>query len=249
MAQAKYKRVNVPYDKLTAQQIIIATGRFAIQLHALTDQPVSFHQWARQLHNVCLQLEQPMLSEHEMGWAALRLIEEGLVEMTDNGPCPCNHCTGDSIDLSELNQADVLVKIKKLSHDAKLPKYAKPGDAGADVFSVEDVELFPGETKLVSLGFAMEIPEGWEMQVRSRSGLSTKGVIVTNSPGTIDSGYRGECKVILTYIGKQPYFKINKGDRIAQFVLKQAPTAHFEEVDNLSDSARGVGGFGSTGVK
>lgn len=246
VALAKYQRVKIPFDKLTEQQKIIATGRFAIPLHALDYKPVSFHQWAGQVKMYYGQLNMKMLSEQEMGWVALRLVEEGLVKMVDSGPCSGDCC---DFDMDNVSQVDLLVKFKRLHPDAQPPRYAKPGDAGADVFSVEDVELKPGETTLVSLGFAIEVPEGWEMQVRSRSGLSTKGVIVTNSPGTIDSGYRGECKVILTYIGKQPSFKINKGDRIAQFVLKQAPTAYFEEVDELSDSARGAGGFGSTGVR
>lgn len=247
MAQAKYKRVKINYDKLTEQQRIMATGRFALQLHALDDRPVSLHKWAAQLNALCGQLDQQMIGEYEFGWAALRLVEEGLVEMTDSGPCRNKCCSID--DLSNVSQIDVLVKYKKLHPDAKMPKYAKPGDAGADVFSVEDVELRPGETRLVSLGIAIEVPDGWEMQVRSRSGLASKGVLVANSPGTIDSGYRGECKVILTYVGKEPSFKISKGDRIAQFVLKQAPTAYFEEVEELSESVRGAGGFGSTGVR
>lgn len=244
MAQTLYKRVKIPYEKLTEQQRIIATGRFTLALHSLDDRPVSLHGWARSLHTLSLQLGQQMIGEYEMGWTALRLIEEGLVEMLNEGPCNTDCCS------DEHSQVDVLVNYKKLHADAQRPKYAKPGDAGADVYSVEEVTILPGETKLVSLGLAIEVPEGWEMQVRSRSGLATKGVIVANSPGTIDSGYRGECKVILTYVGKNAEgFKVNKGDRIAQFVLKQAPTAYFEEVDELSISERGAGGFGSTGVK
>lgn len=247
MALTTYRRVKIPDNKLTDQQRIIGTERFTLALHSLDDRPVTLHGWARSLHSISLQLNQPMISEYEMGWTALRLVEEGLVEMTNNGPCKSECC---SDDLEDVTQVDILVNYKKLHPDAQRPKYAKDGDAGADVFSVEEVTLLPGETSLISLGFAMEVPYGWEMQVRSRSGLSTKGVIVTNSPGTIDSGFRGECKVILTYIGKNvDGFKINKGDRIAQFVLKQAPTAYFEEVAELSSSDRGTGGFGSTGVK
>lgn len=143
----------------------------------------------------------------------------------------------------------VNVKIKLNNDDARLPKYKLDGDAGADVYSVEELVIGPGHHATVDLGFSMELPPGWEMQVRSRSGLAARhGVHVLNSPGTIDSGYRGPCKVILQNNSDRAYI-IEKGERIAQFVIKRAPVANFIEVDTLDDSERGEGGFGSTGKK
>lgn len=244
MAQTRYKKVKL--DKLTDNQEITAGG-FTDWLQSIGDEHIHLYRWAGQLKAHFDKNGHQMVDQFKFGFGVLRLLEEGLIEMTNSGPCKSECC---SDDLEDATQVDILVNYKKLNPDAQRPKYAKDGDAGADVFSVEEVTLLPGETRLVSLGLAMEVPYGWEMQVRSRSGLASKGVIVTNSPGTIDSGYRGECKVILTYIGKNPDgFKINKGDRIAQFVLKQAPTAYFDEVAELSASERGTGGFGSTGVK
>lgn len=138
------------------------------------------------------------------------------------------------------------VKIKLTNPDAKLPIYAKEGDSGADVFSTEDVVIVAGETKLVDLGIQMELESGWECQVRSRSGLASKGIVCANSPGTIDAGYRGPCKVILhNQSGK--HYEVKKGDKIAQFVFKPTHRASFEVVNELSTSDRGAGGFGSTG--
>lgn len=141
----------------------------------------------------------------------------------------------------------VPVKIVRTHPDAKLPKYGKAGDAGADVYSVEKVLIGPGGTAIIDLGFRIQLPEGYEMQVRSRSGLAAKKSLhVLNSPGTIDSGYRGPCKVILHNSGLHAY-QVKAGDRIAQFVIKEAPIADYQEVDALDDSDRGEGGFGSTG--
>ena len=141
------------------------------------------------------------------------------------------------------------VLFKRIHPLAKIPKYQTLGAAGMDVCSVEDVDLQPGEVKAVSLGFAVAVPDGYELQVRPRSGLSLKGrIAVLNSPGTIDSDYRGECKVILTNFGKNT-FVIKPGDRIAQFVLNQVERADVEEVfGELPETERGAGGFGSTGV-
>jgi len=133
----------------------------------------------------------------------------------------------------------------------KIPEYAHPGDAGFDFQAAIDapIRLWPGERKLIPTGLRMAIPEGYEVQVRSRSGLSYKnGVVVANAPGTIDSGYRGEVCVILQNLGSDP-FPIEPGDRIAQGVLAPVVRAQFVEADNLDDSQRGDGGFGSTGVK
>ncbi|WP_242276682.1 dUTP diphosphatase [Bacillus cereus group sp. BfR-BA-01445] len=144
------------------------------------------------------------------------------------------------------------VKIKRVK-DAELPKYAKPGDAGFDLVAAEDTIIWPGETKVVQTGLAFEIPPGYELQVRPRSGMTrdTKLRVVL---GTVDSGYRGEVGVLIdnTEIPKAANMQahvIEKGTRIAQGVIAPVITAHFEEADELSDSERGVGGFGSTGVK
>ena len=142
-----------------------------------------------------------------------------------------------------------VLKIKKLSEDAIIPFYAHPGDAGLDLFSVEEVTIEPGKRKLVATGISIELPKNTEAQVRPRSGLALKyGVTVLNSPGTIDEGYRGEIKVILINHGEEA-FKINKGDKIAQMVIMPVLTVGIEEVEILNDSERGEGGFGATGRK
>lgn len=138
------------------------------------------------------------------------------------------------------------VKIKLTNPNAKLPVYAKTGDAGADVFAVEEVLIPNGTTRLVDLGFQMELPDGYECQVRSRSGNACKGLVIANSPGTIDSGYRGPCKAILhNQSGGDWLVKI--GDKVAQFVIKPVEQALFETAEELGTSDRGAGGFGSTG--
>ncbi|EJS63439.1 dUTP diphosphatase [Bacillus cereus] len=169
---------------------------------------------------------------------------------------------------------DLRVKIKRLK-DVELPKYAKSGDSGFDLVAAEDVVIKPGETKVIPTGLAFEIPPGYEMQIRPRSGMSRKTKLRV-ALGTIDSGYRGEVGVIVDNVSMVEYasmprfnagimagdndfsitkpvkyevIEISKGDRIAQAVIAPVETAHFEEVDELSVSERGVGGFGSTGVK
>ena len=142
----------------------------------------------------------------------------------------------------------MLIAVKKLHEEAKLPQYAKEGDAGADICSVEETTLWSGEYKVVSTGLAIEpIFDGMcEIQCRSRSGYAAKnGVAVLNSPGTIDKGYRGEIKVILINHGKEP-FSISKGMKIAQFVVNPLCQAKFIEVSELGDSERNTNGFGST---
>ncbi|MBQ7189580.1 MAG: dUTP diphosphatase [Kiritimatiellae bacterium] len=141
-----------------------------------------------------------------------------------------------------------VVRFKKLTPDAVLPSYAHPGDAGMDLTSIEEVELPPGEIRLVKTGLAMALPSGTEAQVRPRSGLAAKhGVTVANTPGTIDEGYRGEICVILVNLGKAP-FRVEKGMRIAQMVIAPVLCAGVAEVTELSDTERGTGGFGSSGV-
>ena len=141
------------------------------------------------------------------------------------------------------------VKLKKLSPDAVIPTYAREWDAGADLYATEAVELYPGEHRLVGTGIAVEVPVGFVGLIHPRSGLSAKsGITVLNAPGTIDAGYRGELKVILINLNKYKPFKVEKGDRIAQFVLQEVAVAEFVEVEELSDSVRQDGGFGSSGA-
>lgn len=131
-----------------------------------------------------------------------------------------------------------------------MPAYATEGSAGMDLFAAVDPELVipAGETVLVPTGYSIELPEGFEAQVRPRSGLAIKHSIgILNSPGTIDSDYRGEIKVILTNFGKNP-FTIRRGDRIAQLIVQRYARVDWEEVESLRETARGAGGFGHTGT-
>lgn len=141
-----------------------------------------------------------------------------------------------------------MFKVKKLKENARLPEYAKEGDAGMDLFSTEKYSVKPGERVLVSTGISTEFPLGYELQIRPRSGLALKkGISVVNTPGTVDAGYRGEIGIILINLG-QEVFEINPGDKIAQAVLNKFEVAEIQEVSELSETSRGVGGFGSTGV-
>ena len=140
------------------------------------------------------------------------------------------------------------VKFRKSNPEAILPSYAHPGDAGMDVFSVEDVVLPPGGRALVRTGLVMQLPPDAEAQVRPRSGLALKhGVTVLNAPGTIDAGYRGEVGVILVNHGEKP-FSVERGMKVAQIVVAPVVRAEIEETDETDATARGAGGFGSTGV-
>ncbi len=140
------------------------------------------------------------------------------------------------------------IKIKKLSSAAHLPQYAHFGDSGADLFSTEQVTLKPMERRAVGTGLAAEVPPGYELQVRPKSGLAIKSAItVLNTPGTIDFGYRGEIKVILINLGAEDY-RIEKEQKIAQLVVAPVAYAKFEAVSELTDTSRGTGGFGSTGL-
>lgn len=168
------------------------------------------------------------------------------------------------------------VKIKRLSKHAVLPEYKTPGAAAMDLCSIEQVILRPGTRAMVSTGLAIALPEGYEAQIRARSGLASKGIIVLNGPGTIDSDYRGEIKILLANLGnltieqdrdnatlfhhwdkptppngthKPECLIIKPGDRIAQMVIAPVLQVGLEEVDELDETQRGVGGFGSTGVR
>jgi dUTP pyrophosphatase len=140
------------------------------------------------------------------------------------------------------------LKVKRLSAGAILPAYAHPGDAGLDLCAAETASLEPGESKLISTGISIELPQNTEAQVRPRSGLALKyGVSVLNTPGTIDHGYRGEVGVILINHGRSR-FDVYPGMKIAQMVVAPCLTVTVEETVSLSGTARGQGGFGSTGV-
>lgn len=144
----------------------------------------------------------------------------------------------------------ISISILRLLHgtDLPLPAYTTTGAAGMDIVAAEDLTLAPGARHAVSTGFAMAIPEGYEVQVRPRSGLALEyGITCLNTPGTIDSDYRGEVKVILANLGSEP-FEIKRGDRIAQLVPAPVQRASLLEVSSLDDTSRGSGGFGSTGV-
>ncbi|HYG47669.1 MAG TPA: dUTP diphosphatase [Allosphingosinicella sp.] len=141
------------------------------------------------------------------------------------------------------------IQIRRLTHGEglPLPSYASAGAAGLDVVAAEDLTLEPGARHAVATGFAIAIPEGYEVQVRPRSGLALKhGITCLNTPGTIDSDYRGEVKVILANLGADP-FEVRRGERIAQLVPAPVQRAAFTEVDGLDSTQRGAGGFGSTG--
>jgi dUTP pyrophosphatase len=141
------------------------------------------------------------------------------------------------------------IKLTRLPHGdgLPLPRYASEDAAGLDVTAAEDLTLQPGQRHAVATGFAIEIPRGYEVQVRPRSGLAIKnGITCLNTPGTIDSDYRGEVKVILINLGQEP-FEVCRGERIAQLVPAPVLRADFVEVGELAETARGSGGFGSTG--
>jgi dUTP pyrophosphatase len=143
----------------------------------------------------------------------------------------------------------IRIQLLRLPHGADLPipAYATDGAAGMDVVAAEDVTIAPGGRHAVATGFAMAIPAGFEVQVRPRSGLALKhGVTCLNTPGTIDSDYRGEVKVILANLGQEP-FVIRRGERIAQLVPAPVQRADLDLVDTLDETVRGAGGFGSTG--
>lgn len=164
--------------------------------------------------------------------------------MTDSRESKENRAAGASVPAAR-------VRLKRLSHAAglELPSVATPGSAGVDLAAAIEGELTiaPGARDIVPTGFSLAIPAGFEGQVRPRSGLALRhGIVVPNSPGTIDSDYRGEVKVILLNAGTEP-FVIKRGDRIAQLVIAPVATSAFIEVEDLDETERGEGGFGHTG--
>lgn len=144
--------------------------------------------------------------------------------------------------------SSVRVLITRLDPDLPLPRYAKGGDAGADIVSRIDITLAPGERALVPTGIAIALPDGYVALVHPRSGLAIKhGVTMVNAPGTVDAGYRGELQIILINHDRNESVSFKRGDRIAQLVIQKVERAEFVEVHELPGSGRGTGGFGSTG--
>lgn len=142
----------------------------------------------------------------------------------------------------------VQINIQLLDPDLPVPAYAYEGDAGCDLYSTIDIDLAPGQRAMVSTGIAVSIPEGYAGFVQPRSGLAAKhGISIVNTPGLIDSRYRGEIKVILINMDNTEAFSIARGDKIAQLVIQPVITAHFQVVADLDSTVRGDGGFGSSG--
>jgi dUTP pyrophosphatase len=143
----------------------------------------------------------------------------------------------------------VEVLVRQLDPELPLPRYAQPSDAGADLVTAEDVTLGPGERAVVATGVGVALPAGYAAFVHPRSGLAARhGLAVVNAPGTVDAGYRGEIKVILLNTDRRETIQLRRGDRIAQLVVQRVAHAVFRPVEQLPDSVRGTGGFGSTGT-
>ncbi|SEE03686.1 dUTP diphosphatase [Ruania alba] len=150
--------------------------------------------------------------------------------------------------MDETAHDGVEVLVHRLDRELPLPRYAQPGDAGLDLLAREAVELAPGERHAVPTGLAIALPLGFAAFVHPRSGLAARhGLTVLNTPGTVDAGYRGEIKVILVNTDRSAPVRLERGDRIAQLVIQRVCTADLVEVEQLPGSARGSGGFGSTG--
>lgn len=142
----------------------------------------------------------------------------------------------------------VEVLLTRLDPGVPVPSYARPGDAGADLVTTSDVTIAPGERTTVGTGVAIALPDGYAAFVHPRSGLAARvGLSVVNTPGTIDSGYRGEIRICLINHDLREPVELRRGDRVAQLVVQRVEHAVFREVDELADSARGAGGYGSTG--
>ncbi|HET7529571.1 MAG TPA: dUTP diphosphatase [Mycobacteriales bacterium] len=138
--------------------------------------------------------------------------------------------------------------LRRIDPELPAPGYAHPGDAGADLLTAVDVDLMPGERTVVPTGIAIALPEGYAAFVHPRSGLAARaGLALVNAPGTIDAGFRGELKVIVVNLDPREPIRLRRGDRIAQLVVQPVMRADFVEVDDLPESARAEGGFGSTG--
>lgn len=147
-----------------------------------------------------------------------------------------------------MSDSSLDISILRLDPELPLPAYAHPGDAGADLVTAVDVRLAPGERAMVPTGIAIALPDGYVALVHPRSGLAAKhGLSIVNTPGTVDAGYRGEIKVMLINHDPVEPIELRRGDRIAQLVVQRFERARFVEVEELPGSARGAGGYGSTG--
>ena len=152
------------------------------------------------------------------------------------------------VEAATIKSSDMFISVAKTHKDAILPHYVHPGDSGMDLYSIEELEIAPGATALVRTGLKIAVPENYEAQVRPKSGLALKyAVTLPNTPGTIDSGYRGELRVILINHGRKA-FHVHKHSKIAQLVICPVIRAEVIEVEQLEDTERGEGGFGSTGL-
>jgi len=150
-----------------------------------------------------------------------------------------------------LDEINIFIKKTKGAEDLPIPRYMTPLAAGMDLLAnvTDEIWIAPGEIKMIPCGIELELPPGYEGQIRPRSGLAAKyGITILNSPGTIDADFRGEIKAILINLGKVS-FKIKRGDRIAQLIISTVVRGHFVEKDKLSDTQRGMGGFGHTGIQ
>jgi dUTP pyrophosphatase len=151
-------------------------------------------------------------------------------------------------DRHQPDRPDLDVAVLRLDPDLPLPAYAHPGDAGADLVTAVDVTLAPGERALVPTGVALALPDGYVAFVQPRSGLAARhGLSIVNTPGTIDAGYRGEIKVLLVNHDRNEPVELRRGDRVAQLIVQRFERARFVAVDELPESVRGAGGYGSTG--
>lgn len=139
------------------------------------------------------------------------------------------------------------VKVRKLDKEAKLPTRATEGSAYFDVCTISDLIIVPGEKAVVHTGLSFELPFHWVLDIRPRSGLASKGLIILNSPGTLDSDYRGELLISAFNLAGSPFIALKKGDRVAQINVLPIPSIEFKEVEGLSETERGEGSFGSTG--
>lgn len=152
------------------------------------------------------------------------------------------------MELTQMSESRVDIALRMLDPELPLPSYAHQGDAGADLCAREDVTLEPGERALVPTGVAIALPLGYVGLIHPRSGLATKhGLTVVNAPGTVDAGYRGELKVTLLNTDTRTPIVLKRGDRIAQLVIQKVERATFIQVEELDETVRGTGGFGSTG--
>lgn len=147
-----------------------------------------------------------------------------------------------------MSEPTISIAIKMLDPELPVPSYSHPSDAGADLHARHEVSLAPGQRALIPTGVALAIPHGFVGLVHPRSGMAAKhGITVVNAPGTVDAGYRGEIMVTLLNTDMTNTFEVKRGDRIAQLVIQKVELANFEVVESLDDTARGTGGFGSTG--